>query len=220
MDLKTSLSFLDKLSKNNEREWFHGNKELYNEAKLEFETFINILIPLVKDVDQDVDVFHAKECLFRIFRDVRFAKDKSPYKTNFGAFIARGGRKSQFGGYYVHLEPGNSFVGGGSYMPQAPYLKAIRKEVFEHTKEYQSIINKPAFKNTFPEIYGEKLKTAPRDFPKDWPEIDLIRNKHYVVTHQVDDTFWSSGDIATSVANILRIQRPFIQFINRAIARV
>jgi uncharacterized protein (TIGR02453 family) len=220
MDLKASLSFLDKLSKNNEREWFHGNKELYNEAKLEFETFINILIPLVKEIDPEVDVFHAKECLFRIFRDVRFAKDKSPYKTNFGAFIARGGRKSQFGGYYVHLEPGNSFVGGGAYMPQAPYLKAIRKEIFEHTIEYQGIINKPAFKKTFPEIYGEKLKTAPRDFPKDWPEIDLLRNKHYVVTRQVDDTFWSSGNIADSVTDILKVQAPFIHFINRAIARV
>ena len=171
-------------------------------------------------MDPDVDVFHAKECVYRIFRDVRFSKDKSPYKTHFGAFIAPGGRKSPYAGYYFQVDPEESFLGGGAYMPQSPYLKAIRKEIFEHPSEYKKIINSKKFKEYFNEIYGEKLKTAPRDFPKDWPDIDLIRNKHYAATHHVDADFWRSGNIHDEIIKVLKVQYPFNKFLNGAIARV
>ncbi|MCF7823931.1 MAG: DUF2461 domain-containing protein [Candidatus Marinimicrobia bacterium] len=220
MNLVASLDFLAQLNKNNNREWFQANKALYQEAKAEFETYINILIPRLKEIDPDLDIFHARECVFRLFRDVRFAKDKSPFKTNFGAFMARGGRKSPYAGYYIHLQPGNSFIGGGSYMPQGAYLKAIRTEIYEHSETYKKIISKPAFKQVFPEIYGEKLKSAPRDFPKDWPDIDLIRNKHFTVTQAVDDAFWHSGDIHEKVLKVFKVQYPLNQFLNEALSRV
>lgn len=219
MDLRTSLNFLNNLRDNNNREWFQANKSQYQEAKAEFELFINILIPRLKDVDPEIDVFHAKECTFRIFKDVRFSKDKSPYKSNFGAFIARGGRKSHFAGYYVHLEPGASFIGGGAYMPQAPQLKAIRTDIVEHVATYKKIINKPTFKTYFPEIYGEKLKTAPRGFDKTWSDIDLIRNKHYAVVHNVEDAFWFKKDTMDEIIEIFKAQLPFNRFINNTILK-
>ncbi len=219
MDVKTSLDFLNQLQHNNNREWFHAHKSFYQDAKAEFELFINILIPRIKDIDPEIDVFHAKECVFRIFKDVRFSKDKSPYKTNFGAFIARGGRKSSFAGYYIHLEPEASFIGGGAYMPQALQLKAIRTEIFNHTNEYKKIIHKPAFKKHFPEIYGEKLKTAPRGFDKSWADIDLIRNKHYAVVRHVPESFWFTDKAWDDIVKSCKIQRPFNHFINRAIQK-
>jgi len=219
MNVKICLDFLKQLGKNNNREWFHANKPLYQEAKAEFELFINILIPRLKDVDSSIDVFHAKECTFRIFKDVRFSKDKSPYKTNFGAFISRGGRKSPFAGYYVHLEPNASFIGGGSYMPQAPQLKAIRADIVTNVEKYKKIISKAAFKKYFPEVYGEKLKTAPRGFDKTWPDIDLVRNKHYAVVHHVPDSFWFSGSTQDEIIKAFKVQVAFNDFLNGAIQK-
>jgi len=141
MNLQITMDFLFQLRGNNNREWFNSNKDLYNEAKNEFEGFVNILIPTTKSIDSEIDVVSAKECTFRIFRDVRFSKNKSPYKINFGAYISKGGRKNPFAGYYIHLQPGESFVGGGIYMPESKYLKAIRKKIYENVDEYKGIIN-------------------------------------------------------------------------------
>lgn len=218
MDLQKSLAFLSDLGRNNNREWFQENKPVYQSAKEEFETFINILIPRIKDLDPQVDVFQAKECVFRIFRDVRFSKDKAPYKANFGAFIAKGGRKSPFAGYYVHVEPSASFVGGGIYMPQGPTLKSIRSAIYSNPREFKKIINQAKFKTTFGEIYGEKLKTTSRDFPKDWPDIDLLRHKHYAVVQPVDDSFWTGGDIMERLLEIFKVQMPLNHFLNGAVA--
>jgi len=219
MDLKKPIKFLIQLRKNNNRSWFHANKALYNEAKKEFEQFIETLIPIIKDIDPEIDVTSAKECIFRIFRDVRFSKNKLPYKTNFGAFIAKGGRKSPFAGYYIHLEPSESFIGGGVYMPESKYLKAIRTEIYENSEDYKEIINSAAFKKHFSGIYGDKLKSAPRDFPKDFEDIDLLKNKHYAVAHKVANSFWTSEKLIEELTKIFRIQFLFNKFINRAIKK-
>lgn len=220
MNLKTSLDFLQQLGENNNKGWFYANKDFYNEAKNEFENLINFLIPIIKSIDNEIDVISAKECIFRIFRDVRFSKIKLPYKINFGGFISKGGRKSHYAGFYLHIEPNNSFVGGGAYMPEPRYLKAIRTEIFEETNEYKSIINNPDFKKYFKEIYGEKLKTFPRDFPKTFLDIDLIRNKHYTVSHKVDDTFWIKENLVDNLYEIFGAQLSFNKFLNRAIDNV
>ena len=219
MDLKKPTQFLTQLRKNNNRSWFNANKAQYTEAKKEFEQFVEILIPIIKDIDPGIDVTSAKECMFRIFRDVRFSKDKLPYKTNFGAFIAKGGRKSPFAGYYIHLEPGESFVGGGVYMPESKYLKAIRTEIYENVEGYKKIINSAAFKKHFSGIYGDKLKSAPRDFPKDFEDIDLLKNKHYVVAQKVANSFWTSEKSIEELIKIFEIQFLFNQFLNRAIKK-
>lgn len=217
MDLHGTVGFLEKLKANNKREWFQANKSLYDDARGEFEQFIAVLIPVVREIDPDVDVVSPKECLFRIFRDVRFSKDKSPYKTNFGAFIAKGGRKSPYAGYYVHIEPGASFVGGGAYMPESQYLKAIRTEIFENVDEYKAIVEGAEFRKFFGGMFGEKLKTAPKGFPKEFSDIDLLKNKHYAVAHRVEDDFWFSDTLVEDVAEMFRVQYVLNRFLNNAI---
>jgi len=219
MSLSIALEFLKQLKKNNDRNWFNSNKKLYQAAKDEFEQFINMLIPLIQDIDSEVDVFTAKECMFRINRDIRFSNDKSPYKTNFGAYIARGGRKSPYAGYYVHLEPSQSFVGGGIYMPESRFLRAVRNEIYEHTSEYKKIISDQSFKKYFSEIYGDKLKTAPKGFPQEFEDIDLLRNKHYAVVYNVDDRFWFKNSVLNEITEIFKIQYRFNNFMNRAITK-
>jgi len=220
MDLRTSLEFLARLAENNNREWFNANRGLYDRARDEFLHLVAALVPALRAIDPSIAMVEPEKCLFRIFRDVRFSKDKSPYKTNFGAFIANGGRKSPFAGYYVHMEPGSSFVGGGAYMPAPPSLKAIRLKIFDNPREYREIISDPEFESCFGGIFGERLKHAPRDFPKDFPDIDLLRNRHYAVIHKVADEFWSREDLPEAIAGICRVLEPFNRFLNEAIATV
>ena len=218
MGLHKAVDFLEKLKTNNNREWFQANKRLYDDAKGEFEQLIAMLIPVVRGIDSGVDVVNPKECLFRIFRDVRFSKDKSPYKANFGAFIAKGGRKSPYAGYYLHIEPGASFVGGGAYMPESQYLKAIRTEIFENAEEYKAIITSDDFRKYFGGMFGEKLKTAPKGFPKDFADIDLLKNKHYAVAHRVEDGFWLSDTLVEKVTEIFSVLYVLNKFLNNAIS--
>ena len=218
MDLHGTVDFLEKLKENNNREWFQANKRLYDDAREEFEQFIAMLIPVVRGIDSSVDVVSPKECLFRIFRDVRFAKDKSPYKTNFGAFIAKGGRKSPYAGYYLHIEPGASFIGGGAYMPESQYLKAIRNGIFKNVAEYKAIIEGAEFRKFFGGMFGEKLKTAPKGFPKDFADIDLLKNKHYAVTHRVENGFWFSDSLVEDVKEMFSALYGLNRFLNNAIS--
>jgi len=219
MNLKKVMNFLFQLHENNNRDWFKENKALYDEAKQEFEKFIEELIPFSNNFDPEIGAVSSKDCIFRIFRDVRFSKDKSPYKTNFGAFIASGGRKSPYAGFYVHLEPEESFVSGGVYMPEAKNLKAIRTEIFENPEDYKKIINNSKFKKYFKGVYGEKLKMAPRDFPKDFADIELLKHKHYAVVHNVNNTFWNRENLFDELAIIFKTLSPFNKFINKAISK-
>jgi len=217
MDLKIVLDFLGELKNNNNKGWFDKNRDVYKEAKMEFEDFINILILEIKKIDKEIDITLPKECVFRIFRDVRFSKNKSPYKTNFGAYIKRGGRKSIYPGYYIHIEPGDSFIAGGIYMPEPAVLKAVRERVFDHTDEFKKILNSAEFKKRFDGMYDEKLKNAPRGFPKDFPDVELLKYKHYIVSEPVKDKFWLSPDVIKNTKEIFKAQYTFNQFINKAI---
>ena len=123
------FQFLQDLSENNNREWFHNNKKRYDESREKVLFITEVLINEIRKFDSEIPLLEPKDCLFRIFRDVRFSNDKRPYKTNFGSFIAKGGRKSMYAGYYFHIEPDTSFVGGGIYMPDAEHLKAIREYI-------------------------------------------------------------------------------------------
>ncbi len=217
IDLRISLDFLALLKSNNDREWFKANKSLYDDAKGAFEQLIAVMIPVVREIDPDVDVLDPRECMFRIFRDTRFSSNKEPYKTNFGAVIAKGGRKSPNAGYYIHMESGSSMIGGGIYMPDSRYLKAIRNTIFENVDEYRSIIDSDEFRKYFSGMFGEKLKNAPKGFPKDFPDIDLLKNKHYAVTHKVDDGFWLSDTLVEDVAEMFSALYGLNRFLNTAI---
>jgi uncharacterized protein (TIGR02453 family) len=188
------LQFLRELSKNNTREWFDANRDRYQESKEKVLFVTDVLVNEIRKFDPEIPVLNAKDCMFRIFRDVRFSNDKRPYKTNFGSFISKEGRKSQFPGYYFHIEPGESFVGGGVYMPAAEPLKAIRQYISRFPEEFLEIINQPEFKSVYPEMYDHQLKTSPKGFPKDHEYIHLLRYKSYVFSSPVSDQKITNGD--------------------------
>jgi len=217
--IKTVLPFLDDLRKNNDREWFQKNKSRYEEGKKEFETFLNLVIPAVAKLDPSVKFLEAKECIFRIYRDVRFSKDKSPYKTNFGAFMAKGGHKSHGPGYYIHLQPGGeSFLAGGIYMPEPEVMKKIRQEIYYNVEELKSILTEKSFKKFFDGIDDwDKQKLAPREFPKDFPDIDLLKNRSFTVSHLLKDEMISSQKFFDYIMTVFKALQPYDAFLKRAV---
>lgn len=220
MNFKLILEFLIDLRFNNNRAWFKENNASYRRAKSEFEGLIESLLPGLKQIDESIDVSSPKDYIFRIFRDVRFSGNKEPYKTNFGAFISKEGRKGPYAGYYIHIEPDRSFIGGGIYMPEPHILKAIRAEIYENIDEFKEIINKEKFREVFPEIFGERLKLPPKGFPKDFEDIDLLKHKHYAVAYNVDNSFWMADDkLVQNLLDIFKIQYPFNTFLNRAVEK-
>ncbi len=215
--MQSILNFLTAVKVNNNREWFQDNKPVFEEAKSSFEEFVNILILKIKEFDNTIDVSSAKECTYRIYRDVRFSKNKEPYKPNFGAYIAKGGRKSEFAGYYIHIESGASFAGGGIYCPQPEVLKSVRDDIYNDSGNIKKIINEPIFKTVFPEMYGEKLKTAPRGFPKNFPDIQLLNYKSYTVITSLTNEDLTAGDFLDNLLSIFKTQKPFNDYLNGVI---
>ena len=215
--MQTILNFLNDLKQHNNRDWFQDNKQRYEEAKTIFFGLTDILIAKIKEFDSSVDVNSAKECAFRIYKDVRFSKDKTPYKTNMGAYISKGGRKSTHAGYYIHIEPGASFAGGGMYCPQTDVLKTLRQSIAEDATPLRSILSKPAFKTVFPELSGETLKTAPRGFDKNHPDIDLLRFKSYTVIKHLTDTELISKQFLDNTLTVFKTQKPFNDYLNQII---
>lgn len=214
---KVVFDFLKQLSVNNNKEWFHSNKPLYEKAKFGFEEYIQFLIGEMSKFDKSLKDINAKDCIFRIFRDVRFAKDKTPYKNNFGAYIVEGGKKSIKAGYYFHLEPDNSFIGGGVYCPQAEQLLAVRTEIYKNANAFKSIIVNNKFKKTFPEIYGEKLKAAPRGFDKDFEDIELLKYKSYTFVISASDKEINSKGLTDKILDTFKTLKPMNDYLNKAI---
>ncbi|MBC8319683.1 MAG: DUF2461 domain-containing protein [Bacteroidetes bacterium] len=181
------IKFLSELKENNDRDWFNSNKKYFEEAKREFTDMVDYLIPALAVTNPLMSNLEAKEAIFRIYRDVRFSKDKSPYKTAMGAFLAPGGRKSMLAGNYFHIEPGNSFLAGGSHCPPNDQLKKIRSEIYHNNLEFNSIINSSDFLNLFGEIKGDKLVRPPAGFPKDFEDIELLKLKDYTIFYKIED---------------------------------
>lgn len=216
--MKDILNFLELLAANNNKEWFHANKAMYQQALKKFETVISSVIESVSGFDRNLGQPSAKDTIFRIFRDVRFSKDKSPYKTNMGAFISPGGRKGVKAGYYIHVEPGKSFVGGGIYMPEPEQLKKIRQEIYFNADEFKSIISDKKFKAVFgPLATWDKLKRPPKDFPADFPDIELLMYKSYVAGHNLADKEVESEDFIGIAIEVCKTLKPMNDFLNRAI---
>ena len=219
LDANLVLDFLNQLKTNNNREWFQENKKWYEAAKKEVETFVTEMITSISAIDPTLQTPALKDCMFRIFRDVRFGADKSPYKTNFGAFIARGGRKSNFPGYYFHFEPGQSMLAAGVYQPQPDTLKLLRDEVYFHAPELKEILAKPSFKKHFDALGDfDKMKKAPKDYPADFPDIELLKYRSYIVSKNMEDKEITSGNYDKLALGLVRELQPFMAFLNRAIS--
>lgn len=211
------LHFLSALKANNNREWFNEHKGEFLAVKEEFEIFTQELINNLGIEDERVRGLKAKDCIFRIYRDVRFSKDKSPYKTHFGAYINQGGRKGETCGYYFHLEPGGTMLAGGLYAPPAPILFEVRDAIYADNEDFKAIINDKQFKLTFGEMEGEKLKRGPKGFPKDFEDIELLKHKSFLATHNISDDELISNSFLKKCITTFKVMKPFNNFFNRAI---
>lgn len=211
------MNFLSELKENNNKEWFDLNRDRYQECRKKVLLLTELLLHESGKFDQEIGIQDPKKCVFRIFRDVRFSNDKTPYKTNMGSFIAKGGRKSVNAGYYLHIEPGGSFVGGGLYVPPADSLKAIRTEIFDHPKEFKQLIYNESFRKVYPEMYDDKLKTAPKGFPKDFPDIDLLKYKSFAFGSPISDSVVESDVFVDKILYLMKELHPVNRFLNSAL---
>lgn len=203
---KDAFKFLRAIKKNNNREWFEKNKADY---KKHFEAF-KAFGEDVKEGLNKKDVIDKVKA-FRIYRDVRFSKDKTPYKTNMAMSWQREG-KSRRGGYYLHVQPGNSFAGCGFFSPDAKDLMHIRKQIQQDPAPLRKILKSAGIKKTFGELMGEQVKTAPKGFDKNDPAIDLLRYKQFYFMHEFSDAEVQSNNFDKEVVKILNKTRPYIDY--------
>ncbi|MES2111111.1 MAG: DUF2461 domain-containing protein [Bacteroidota bacterium] len=214
-----TYDFLKELVENNNREWFQANKERYEAARENVVDFTASLLKLVHKVDPGIDdALDPKKCVMRIYRDIRFSKDKTPYKNNFGVSIPTKGLKLGRAEYYLQIAPGNSFIAGGYWMPEAAHLKAIRQEIDYNAHELKNIIDDPAFKKLFGEFRNqEALKTVPKDYSADNENIDLLKLKSFIAFHRFKDDELMKKDAAETIAGICSKIQPLNVFLNNAL---
>lgn len=207
----STLDFLRELQVNNNREWFTANKPRYQEAHAQFKSFADGVLDLMSHHD-NIEALNV----YRVYRDVRFSKDKLPYKSQFSASMSRA-TKWLRGGYYFHIEPGASFVGGGFWQPESADLKRIREEIAADDKPLRKILADPVFVNTFGELQGDRLKTAPQGFPKDHPAIDLLRYKHYLLTRAFTDKEVLAPNFQQEIMTTFLRMRPFFDYMSEVL---
>jgi uncharacterized protein (TIGR02453 family) len=216
-----TLKFLKDLKKNNNKPWFDVNRNRYELAKKDFEIFIQSVIDSFGKKDKTISLLKAKDCMFRINRDIRFSKDKSPYKSNFGASINKGGRKAMdSAGYYFHLEPGQCFVGGGLYQPMPDELKKLRQEIDYNFNDFKKIVGSGKFKSFYGDLDKSPeflLSRVPKGFEPDNPAAEYLRLKSYIAMVAVKDEELISKDLVKKTVAAFETLQPLIQFINKGL---
>lgn len=219
LEIKT-LEFLENLKLNNSTEWFKDHQEEYRRAKANFEQVTTDIIKGLSSIDKEIEKqdLQPKKCIKRINRDIRFSNDKSPYKTNFFAVFNPGGYKSEHASYYLHIEPNNSFIGGGVYMPPTPILNKFREEIEYELEEWESIIQSRSFKTAFPNgIHApSELKTTPKGFNAESPAISYLRMKGYYTMRKLTDKEVTSGVALENILGYYQEVKPLIRFLNQA----
>jgi uncharacterized protein (TIGR02453 family) len=215
--LQPTLDFLLALQKHNNKAWFDAHRAEYQTAKQHFADFVETFIDEFRSVEDFADL-SAKDCLFRINRDVRFSKDKSPYKSNMGASLALGGKHSIRAPYYIHIEPpGKSFLAGGAYDPTPDQLAALRRSIDRDAEPLKAAINNRAFKKYFGTLSGEKLKTPPRGYASDHPEIDLLKYKQFIVIHPLSDIEVLSPRLMSHTVEVFAALKPLLDWLNQSL---
>jgi len=214
---QSTLDFLTDLKHNNEREWFIVNRRRYDDAKKNFESFVQAVIDRITEFDPILRGLEVRNCTYRINRDIRFSNDKTIYKTHLGAFIVMGGKKNgdRFAGYYVHVEPGNnSMIAGGAYIPPMPWLTAIREKIDEQGDMFLKIISASEFRDFFGEIEGEKLKSAPKGYSRDHRYIEFLKMKSYLVSKMISDKAIVGRKCLDFIIKGCKIMKPLNDFLN------
>jgi len=214
------LKFLKDLTKHNDREWFEKNKHRYVQAKTEFEEFIGLALKEFSKFDPTVSHLEPKKLIFRIYRDVRFSKDKKPYKTNMGAGISPNGKLVQEPGYYIHIEPGNkSFLAGGIYMPDAPNLSKIRQEIDYNLEDLKKILSNRKFTSAYKGFDEfDKLKTMPKGYPKDHAAIEYLKLKSFIVSRTFSDAEVVDKKFLKKIGENAKLIVPLNDFIKQALS--
>ncbi|MBC7868166.1 MAG: DUF2461 domain-containing protein [Gloeobacteraceae cyanobacterium ES-bin-316] len=216
---KKTIDFLKDLQKNNNKPWFDNNKETYNTARAAFVTSVEEIIAGFSSFEPDIANLAAKECVFRINRDVRFSKDKQPYKNNMSAYFNRAGKKGTGAGYYIHIEPGKSFAAAGVWMPEADILSKIRQEIDYNFAEWKKITGSAAFKKQFEKGIDTSnvLVRAPKGYEETNPAISFLKLKNFVASRPFSDAALMSKTFVTDLSKTFKTVKPMLDFINRSL---
>jgi len=213
------LNFISELKENNNRDWFNANKTSYQESLEVYRGFAGDLLKGISIFDPTIGNLEPKDTIFRIYKDVRFSKDKLPYKTHFGCWIAKGGRKSSDAGYYFHLEPGSSFMAAGVWMPPSEQLKLIRQEIMYQPESFLKLINTPEMKQHYERGGKEdRLKKGPSGFPKDFKYMEEIKYKHYIWSRNYSDSDIKQSGFASRVVKDYQGLFPMVSYLNHSMS--
>ena len=214
--MKEILQYLSDLEQNNNRDWFHANKKQYEQARRAYLELVQNTIGLLQFDDPRLSGLEAKDAMFRIFRDIRFSNDKTPYKTHFGAYMARGGRKSREAGYYLHVGNNEMFLAAGVHSPQKEDLHAIRQEILYQPESFRTILN-AKLEAGYSTYEKDKLVKGPMGFPKDSPYIEYLKYKHFLLSYPLSEQELVAEDAADLIAGRFRELIPFTEFLNTAL---
>lgn len=217
---KDTLQFLDDLKANNNRDWFLENKKRYEAVKKEYQQLVGDFLDVMKPLDPSLEMLEVKNCTFRINRDIRFSKDKTPYKSHLGVWLSSGAKGMNRSGYYLHLEKGASFIAGGLYCPEAQDLKKMRKEIAYFHDDLEAILNEKDFKREFKDFdRNEKdtLKNPPRGYEKEHPALEFLKLKSFECSQRIDFSEVTKKDFVATMSKKLIALKPLNDFINRAL---
>ena len=217
---KDTLQFLDDLKANNNRDWFLENKKRYEAVKKDYQQLVGDFLDAMKPLDPSLEMLEVKNCTFRINRDIRFSKDKTPYKSHLGVWLSSGAKGMNRSGYYLHLEKGASFIAGGLYCPEAVDLKKMRKEIAYFHDDLEAILNEKDFKREFKDFdRNEKdtLKNPPRGYEKEHPAIEFLKLKSFECSQRIDFSEVTKKDFVATMSKKLITLKPLNDFINRAL---
>jgi uncharacterized protein (TIGR02453 family) len=220
MMTKEALEFLDDLIANNNTDWMHANKKRYEAYKKDYHHFIASILTEMKQLDNLLEPLEVKNCTFRINRDIRFSKDKSPYKTNMGVWFTQNKFKKNSPGYYIHFERGNSFIAGGVWCPEPHELKQIRREIAFFYEDLQTIVNDKKFVTEFGTITSDDtntLKKAPKDFDPNHPAIEFLKLKSFTASQKIEDALFLDKEFSKIISEKLMALKPLNDFLKRAL---
>lgn len=223
MITKDALQFLADLIANNNTEWMHANKKSYEIYKKDYHSFIASVLAEMKPLDKSLEPLEVKNCTFRINRDIRFSKDKSPYKNNMGMWLTQNKKSKNSPGYYIHYEKENCFIAGGVWCPEAGELKQIRKEIEFFHDDLEKIVANKNFKTNFGTLSredGNVLKKAPKGYDPNHPAIEFLKLKSYTASHKIDEKLFTDNNFSKIIAQKLIVLKPLNDFLTRALETV
>lgn len=217
---QSTLSFLQQLKKYNNRDWFEKNRKLYEAAKADYMQMVENILDGLKKIDSTLTEIQPKQCVFRINRDIRFSADKSPYKTNMGAGFSKGGKAMNFAGYYFHCEPGENFIGGGLWMPDAANLKKVRQEIDYNYQEFKAIVTNKTFVALYKKIDDSQeylLTRPPKGYDETNPAIQFLKLKSFTAGATISDAQLVEKNLVKTIITHFKAIKPLLDFLNRAL---